>query len=175
MARTLIRFAPIVPAERNFPLNRYTRFETLITAYMTGPLERMLKRDFEATVENWSGPPNFVSKFTRPRGTSWQLVIDPKGRGTLKWTRVSGGVKAHDIVPRGPWNLRFQRNYTPHTRPKGKWGGPGSRSGNTVVTPMVSARRWGGIKPREFSLVIKEKREKKIHAEFEAILKAAFH
>jgi len=172
MARPLIRIEPIIPAEKNFPLNRWDRFEKLVTAYMTGPLDKMLVDEFNKTIKNWTAPPRFVSTFTRPRGVMWQLTVDPKGPGTLKWTRVSGGVRGHRIVPRGPWLLRFQHDYKPHTKPGGKWGGPGSRSGQWVQTPET---RWPGIKAREFSLEIKKRKEKIIRAQFEAILRKAFH
>lgn len=170
MARTLIRIEPIVPAEKEYPLNRWTRFEKLCVAYMSGPLNKMLIDEFNKTIKNWDAPPTFIGTFSRPRGVSFQLVVDPKGPGTLKWTRVSGGVKGHRIKPRGPWLLNFQPKYKPHTKPGGKWGGPGSYEGHAQAAEV----KWPGIKPREFSLEIKKDKEKEIRTAIEAIIRKAF-
>lgn len=68
------------------------------------------------------------------------------------------GVKPHTITPKRPGGvLAFQANYSPHTRPIGRSGGPGQARGPTVFTKKV---RHPGFPPRKFSDRINKRLER---------------
>lgn len=73
------------------------------------------------------------------------------------------GTKPHTIRPKtlGPGfggRLAFQINYSPHTRPIGRSGGPGRATGPKVYARQVNHP---GFAPRHFSRVIGKKLDKR--------------
>lgn len=59
------------------------------------------------------------------------------------------GTRPHVIRPKQPGGrLAFQAGYQPHTRPIGRYGGPGQATGNTVFAKEV---QHPGFPPRKFS------------------------
>ncbi len=90
------------------------------------------------------------------------------------FARVSEGVKGRVIVPRSnnpTGKLHFQEHYTPHTRPGGKWGGSGARSGDWITARSTN---WPGIKARKFNEIIGQKREREVFLTVYRILKDAY-
>jgi hypothetical protein len=163
----LIKFQPILP-KKKFPTATWERLEKALKGYMQSDLSNMLKGDMEETVEGWSGKPSFTAKYSEPFKTQMQVFVSPSGQYKLRWIRISAGVEGHTITPRRAPRLRFQQNYTPHTQPGGKWGGSGMRSGPTITASQVE---WPGIKAREFSKWIAEKRKVKIMRDVQSIVK----
>lgn len=71
----------------------------------------------------------------------------------------SEGTKPHVIQPKQPGGrLAFQTNYTPHTRPVARSGGPGTATGETVFAKSVNHP---GFPPRQFSKVINKRLRKR--------------
>lgn len=167
----VIKFQPILPREK-FPTAVWVRFEKNLKHYMQNDLKRMLKGDMDDTVKGWDGKTEFDADYSEPFKTQMQLLISPSGQYKIKWIRISEGVEGHDIVARRAPLLRFKRRYKPHTQPGGKWGGPGTRSGDEVKTPVVW--NWPGIEARRFAYWIANKRKAQIQRDVQGIVKRSF-
>lgn len=177
-----IKIIPILPKNKDFPMNQWATFEKLLEVYMRGKLANDLKKDMDKTTEKWSHAPTMSTRFTRPHRDFWLTVL-PSGRNTLLWKRVSRGTKPHMIVARGivgkkgyfgrpgKVELVFPREYDPHTTPGGKTGGPGRRYGDIVRVPSVSHP---GIEPRHFEEHIIAKRKNGIVRSIALIARQAF-
>lgn len=173
MGNVTIRIDPILP-KGNFPINYLEDFEKRVLAYFNGKLNRKLSRAFQSTVQGWEHYPNFPVRVWRPYGVRIQLNIGPKGRYTTQWTRVSLGTKPHFIFPKASNKrglLIFPQDYTPRTKPGGKWGGSGVKSGPIVYASGV---KHPGIEPRQFAKEIAKQYEKEIALEVRSIARKAF-
>lgn len=162
----VMRITPILP-KGDFPLGQFMKFEKLTTNYLRGELRRTLIGDFGKTIQNWAGKPGFTGKTTT--GITLSLHVYPTGPHAVKWARLDAGVPGRLIVSKGK-PLTIQ-SYTPHTRPKGKWGGPGKRFG--AITYAKQAQ-WPGIRSREFSKIIAKRREAKIVSDVHRLVRKAF-
>lgn len=147
-----------------FPLNKLKKVRKNIKNYMVREAGPMLVDDLGKTVAGWRGKPTFIYKYSEPYGSRQQLDVYPTGRHTLKWKRISEGTRTRSIYPRRAPALRFQRGYTPRTRPGGRYGGPGRRHGPEVVTLAVHGHR---IEPRKFSLEVIKRRRQKVHSDLQ--------
>lgn len=129
-----------------------------IQAALEGPVEKLLVDSFEKRVQGWSGPPTFKGELTASTRV-FSLLVAPKGKGKIKWERVSGGTDGHYIGVRRARALLI-RDYSPHTKPGNVYGGPGSYSSTGYAKPIV----WHpGIKPREFERHIAADTERHIY------------
>lgn len=167
MSRFAIIIEPINANPKNFPANRINKLINRLERHLTNDVGPMLRNDFKKTVQNWKAPPTFEQTVKRPYGTRLQLEIFPKGRGTLKWKRVSLGTGPRIIRAKTPRGMRFQRNYTPKTTPSGRYGGPGKKHGPWVKAFKVKHT----IKPRLFATKIKNNRERKIVRDIQGIVR----
>jgi hypothetical protein len=169
-----IRFEPIIPKDRNWPVSKWERFEKELWTYLDKDLGYTLTKEFEKTTKNWNHAPKYEKKVYRRYSSQIALHVYPSGRYTTQWRRVSAGVRGHQIVPRqdnASGKLHFQESYTPHTRPGGKWGGPGRKYGTWRHPVLVN---WPGIKPRHFAKEIAKKIEKRAGREIQAIASKVF-
>lgn len=114
-----------------------------------------VKKDFDGTVATWRRRPSFPVK---KQDTASDIVrfIGPSGPNKERFNWVHEGVAPRFIRPRRAPMLRFQRGYIAATTP----GKLGSRTAKRFG-PWVSSKgfRWPGIQPRDFSTVIRSKRE----------------
>lgn len=160
MAKTKMVLQPIWPNPKDFPVGKLKALDRELTRVMRDKIGPLIKGDFEDTVQGWSSPPQFISKYSEPFGTQKQVEVYPAGRGTLQWSRVSEGTPAHIIAARRRPTLAYQKDFVPKTKPGGPYGGPGRKSG-PWVTPKAVLHP--GIEPRKFSVVIKNDREDEIY------------
>ena len=138
--------------------------------YLKRDASRMLLGDMRDTVENWSGPPQFIAVYSEPYGTRMQLDVKPVGRNTLKWMWVSEGTPPRVITARTPKGMRFRPGYSPKTTPGGQYGGTGMRSGPWKRAMAVGPH---SIEPRKFSVRIVDKRERQLRAEIALVVQRA--
>lgn len=164
-----VRIEGIFPDE-DYPAKKINRALDKLKVWLISDAGKLLQRDFEDTTRGWSERPSFPVIYSEPYGTRMQIFISPKGRGTTNWIRVSKGTRSRAIYARRRKNMVFQPDYNPHTRPGGKWGGPGTYSGDTVRTPVV---RGHSIAPRDFSKFIADKREDKLQRDAAGVVKRA--
>jgi len=105
---------------------------------------------FELRVARWKHKVDFraVKRIT-PLEVS--VYVYPTGPNKEIWLWVSGGTRAHTIIPRvAGVPMRFRKTYLPRTQPHGggqRFGGPGRSVGPWVATKKVDHP---GIAPREF-------------------------
>lgn len=166
MAKTTVIAVPIYANPKNFPVNKFRRLERKLKSYLLTDAGPMLKKDMEATTQNWRGAPVFVVKYSEPYGTRMQIDIYPTGRNTLKWKRVSEGTGPRIISAKPGKVMIFPQNYDPKTTPAGRYGGPGRKYGPIQYRKAV----YHSTAPRKFTVKIKEKREKKIVSDVNRIV-----
>lgn len=167
----VIKIVPI-KLPRGYPKSSFDKWDKAIKFYMSQPLAKMLVGDMYETVENWEHAPSFTGEFSEIyNGARYRLLVMPKGQYTTRWSRVSEGVQGHPITPKRRSVLRFREKYTPYTKPGGRWGGPGQRSGGYVRKLSVN---WPGIEPRKFSRIIADRRTDKVIADINKITMEAF-
>lgn len=165
MSKLTISFDEILPKDTNFPQKTFDKWDAAVTAYFNTTLRNMLLKDFEATTEGWRHKPKFKATYSTPYDTRKQLVVEPFGRYTLNWSRISEGTRNRSIFPRsGNTHMTFQPFYTPRTRPGGPifWGGPGANSGPVVRATQVHNH---SIKPRKFTQEIARKNKDRIESD----------
>lgn len=172
MSKLAVKFQVILPVEKNFPEGSFKKWDDATTVYFNIRLRSMLVGDFNETIAGWNHKPSFKATYSTPYNTRKQLVVEPVGRYTLNWSRISEGTRNRSIYPRsGNRYMTFQPNYSPRTQPGGKYGGPGSDSGPTVHPTVVHNH---SIKPRHFTKEIAKKEEEKILDELRAIAMKVF-
>lgn len=165
-----IQITPILP-KGDYLVGDFARFEKMTTTYLRHDLNNRLIKDFNETTKNWQGKPSFKGEVTSTPAAIILYVRPTPSKNTDKWARVDEGVKRHIIRVKKAPKLTVQ-SYTPHTRPKGKWGGPGKRQGDVTYTPVVY--QWPGIAPREFTKIIARKREREVVENIHRIVRKAF-
>jgi hypothetical protein len=156
---------PIFAKPKDFPVNKLKNIRRDLERYLRFDAGPMLIGDLNKTVANWRGKPTFVQKYSEPRG-NMQLDVFPTGKNTLKWKRVSEGTGPRIITAKPGKMMVFPRNYTPKTTPRGRYGGPGRKSGPIQKALTVMHE----IEPRKFTIIIKEKREDQIERDINKIL-----
>lgn len=169
LSKLTISFDRILPEEKDFPLKTFNKWDVAVTDYFNITLRKFLTNDFEDTVENWKHKPKFKATYSEPYDTRKQLVVEPFGRYTLNWSRVSEGTRSRSIFPRpGHTHMTFQPFYTPRTRPGGPmfWGGPGANSGPVVRATQVNNH---SIKARKFTEEIAKKEKERIQADLKRL------
>lgn len=159
MAKTKMVLQPLWPNPRNFPINKLKGLDRELTRVLRDDIGKLILFDFEDTIEGWEAPPRFIKEYKEPPGSK-QISVFPSGPNTLKWARVSEGTPPHIIAARRRSILAFKREYVPHTKPGGPYGGPGVKIG-PWITPKSVAHP--GTTPRKFSVIIKEAREDEIY------------
>lgn len=158
MAKLTVSVIPINSTPRNHPADKMKKVWLTLERHLKTEVAPMLIQDMEATVKNWKTKPNMVADISYPYGTRLQLTVQPKGRGTLNWQRISSGTGPRSISAKTPRGMAFRTGYTPKTTAKGSYGGPGSRHGPWRRKVMkVNNHR---IEPREFSKKIMKRRER---------------
>src|SRR3990167_3646741 len=115
---------------------------------------------FEKTTATWEHKPSFELRLAR---AGWSISTRSKIYGY-----VDTGTRAHPITPRGPGPPVFTRGGAAQTRPRRLSSSPGKRG-----TVWVSARAVAhpGTEPREFSIIIQERIQKKLVPRFKRVLK----
>jgi hypothetical protein len=166
LAKFTILIEPVNASPKDFPINTLRKVSRNLRGYLEKDLSRMLLKDMNATTEGWQEAPTMVAEVTAPFGTRLQLVVFPKGRGTLKWKRISEGTGPRTIRAKTPRGMRFRRDHDPKTTASGKYGGSGRYSGPWVTAFEVTHR----IEPRKFSVLIMKRREKKIRKDVQKIV-----
>lgn len=166
MAKFTTTVIPILPNPKDYPANILKKVRKKVKNYLTKDAAPMLIRDLKDTVQGWSTPPTFVSKYSEPHGTRLQIDVFPTGSGALNWKRVSVGTGPRQIRAKSPRGMRFQRDYTPKTTAGGRYGGPGIKHGAWTTAFTVTH----SIEPRNFTILIKDKREDKLHDDLERIV-----
>lgn len=136
---------------------------------MSGPVKSIIMEKMENTVSGWNSPAKFSAKLLRTGG-NLVLEVVPTGPNAFKWRIIGGGLGPRNIV--SSKNLMsFPAEYSPSTRPGGKWGRKRRKYGD-----MVWNRREVGphkIEAREFSKeIIKQKRDEIVREIAEAFSKA---
>lgn len=150
------------------PAKQLEAIEKGLTKYLKQDASKMLLNDYDDTVSNWEGPPDFRAEYSE-HGSNLNktLVVGPKGRNTVKWQRVSDGTGPRVIYAKRM--MIFPRNYLPKTTPSGKYGGPGKKYGPMQYRKSV----YHSTAPREFSVKIKKKRESEIIKDIEHVVERA--
>jgi hypothetical protein len=170
-----IRFDPIIPRDRDWPTSKWTQYEKALWNYLDDNLGQDMTKEFDKTIENWSHKPVIEKTVYWRYHYQMALWVRPAGKNSLRWKRISTGVRAHDIVAHNPsGRLHFKRFYTPHTTPDGKWGGSGHRYGPYVHPTMVPAGKWKGIKARHFAKKIKKKFQPRVFRDVQKIANRIF-
>ena len=134
----------------------------------------MLIRQFDAVVANWKGKPVFKArKFIRP-DKMW-IDVFPTGEHADTWKYVSRGTKGPYPIPKTPkasGTLAFmwggKGSYKPKTSPGGRYGGPGTVAGGSMIFPKQVMHP--GIDAREFEEDIAKTQE----PEFNRIMENAW-
>ena len=163
-----IRLEAILPKDRNYPESSFDKLMANLEAYMVGPLDRSLTKEFNKTVEGWHHRPNFISAFSRPyNGANLQLWIHPQGSGTTQWSRVSLGTGPRQI--HSDTVMTFPAEYDPRTRPGGPYGGPGRKYGKVIRTHSVGVKKPHRVTPRLFSKRILDKEGRGIESDMRKI------
>lgn len=151
-----VRMEPIVPKNRDFPENLYSRLEASLAVAMQGPIRQKIEGDLYGRAVGWAHRITFKSTYnTRASAlglTGVSLTTVPFGTNKRFWVYVSAGVKSHPIRPRQAPLLRIRGGiggYAAHTRPGGYAGGRGNYNDDATFYAKY-IRNWPGIEPREF-------------------------
>lgn len=107
---------------------------------------------FKLTVEGWEEKPEFSYKQTRT-ASSLSMSVFATGPHASLYALVSGGARAHQIVPTSSTWLRFQPGYAAGTRPGIIGSSSKRRFGGYVQAEGV---KHPGFQAREFPKTIKE-------------------
>lgn len=164
-----IKIQPIIPPKQ-WPAGGLKEFERLVENYLRGDLNRTIQGDFNKTTQKWSGRPTFKGDVTM-NAREWSLFVYPTGRHAAKWGYLDQGVRSRGIRVKRARYLTIQ-DYTPHTKPGGKYGGSGKRHGE--VTYAKEAPRWPGISKREFAKLVGNKRVKEVRIKVIALAAKAW-
>ena len=118
---------------------------------------RDVTKEYEKTTATWKGKPKFETLIglNRPPGGASVFV----GTDNKIYGYVDKGVPARIIRPRRAKALRFMAGSRAKTSPRHIGSGPGGASGPVVFASII--RRWPGIKAREFSETIRQRRRQK--------------
>ncbi len=124
-------------------------------------------------VSNWKNQPKFATTFSE-KPSEFAVEVSTSNEN---WLRVNFGTglrgpkkQSYIISPKDPsGTLAFQPKYRPKTT-RGKHGGPGTRSGKTVLTRDVLAK---GIRPRRFDLRVKKEARKVFFPKWVNVLRVA--
>ena len=171
-----IKYAIPITSKNNYIAREAKNTVKDLKNFLKGEASRTLKSDLEATTQNWKEKPTMVAEYSEPYGVDMQVYAHPKGNMLLNWQRISqgtGGNSGRTIVS-SKGMMVFQRDYTPKTTPGGSYGGPGTKSGDTIRARVVGTKKPHRIEPREFSKKIKEKREDEFVRKLDAIVKKAW-
>lgn len=123
---------------------------------------------FTRIVADWEHVVEFRAR-KRITSEGISVYVWPTGPNAKYWIWVSGGTKAHTIVPRTVGiPLKFRTGYRPKTDTGYKYRGPG-----TSIGPWVSATsvEHPGIRPREFERHIARFYQPKFRKLMEAALR----
>lgn len=159
---------PILP-NPNFPKNVGDGLLRDLEVWLKGRAARTLTTAFMDTVDGWEHKPSFPADYSEPFGTQMEIYVHPQGAGMTNWQRVSDGTGPRQIVSR-KGIMHYQTEYSPHTKPGGSYGGPGSRGGEWRHSRTIKNHR---IEPREFSKEIAKKYGARLVAEAEAMIAKA--
>lgn len=125
-------------------------------------------KELNKTVENWDTKPSFVAKVTIPYNSYIRLSVEPYGKGKSNWIRLNYGTGPRTITS-GKGLMHFQTGYSPKTRPGGRWGGSGARSGAMVWNRrQVHNHR---IEPRNFVEHVLRSKEKELKLGIDNIIR----
>ena len=117
--------------------------------------------EYSKVVANWQHKLAFKPIITRQGGMvtmDVRMEGDAEAKNIWRYVNYGTGSKAggsdYTIRPKRPGGvLSFNASYEPKTKPGGKYGGSGTRSGPLVRTEKA---RHAGITPRRFDLAIKK-------------------
>lgn len=108
-----------------------------LAAHLDGEVKPYFISKFDAVVADWEHRVDFKGrKFIRV-DKIWVNVF-PAGENKQIWIWVTLGTRPHVIEPRNAPVLAFQLGYQPHTRPIGKYGGPGQATGEWAFARRVN-------------------------------------
>lgn len=158
-----IHLIPVKPDKNKSPAKQMRKFLDKTEEFLKKKAGPELTDAEKTSVENWNEPPVFVFEYEETRDTMLVKAF-PTGPFAKKWVYVSEGVAGHRITPKRAQWLAFQPKYDPHTKPGGKFGGPGTYSGSTQYRKSVN---WPGIQARHIPEVLKKRIEDKIVSDFE--------
>jgi hypothetical protein len=134
-------------------------------------LAGQLRRDVEATQNNWKKKTKPKVKKTKGSSISYTVTIDSE---VWHWLNSGTGLygpkkKKYEIKAKNAPMLRFNTNYSPKSQPGVlKSSGPGISSGPVVMTKKVMHP---GIRPRNWSKILRDRFEKKAIQEADRILR----
>ena len=113
---------------------------------------KVLKRDHEKVVSQWTHKPKFNYSVTVSRGVfSTDVIV--YGANAKIWKFVNYGTKPHKIRAKNKPFLRFRTGYQARTA-RGGFGGPGRATGGWVAAKEVSHP---GNAAREFTKQISKR------------------
>jgi hypothetical protein len=133
-------------------------------------LAGQLRRDVEATQANWKKKVKPKVKKTKGSSISYTVTIDSE---VWHWLNSGTGLygpkkKKYEIKAKNAPLLRFNTNYSAKSQPGVlKSSGSGKSSGPVVMTKKVMHP---GIRPRNWSLILRERFEKKAAQEADRVL-----
>ena len=112
--------------------------------------------EFDRRVVNWTHQPTFKArKFITADSIS--VNVFPSGDNKKYWIWNDLGTRRHPIPTSGPKLLAFTLGYKPKTSPVGKFGGPGTSNGPSMV--RFTQVDHPGTKPRKHTETIRKDNE----------------
>lgn len=117
-------------------------------------------RSLRRGTETWTNKPSFRMEKT---STGYRIVTD-----SSIWKFVNYGTPKHTIRARNAKTLKYQKNFTPKTRPNFVGSKQGGKSGDFIFPSVVEHP---GVKARRFDLKNLEKLEDRIIDELDKVLK----
>lgn len=169
MPRLSMSVIPIEAHPRNHPADKLIKLWPALEKHMKYKVKPMLVKDMENTTKNWKTKPKMEATISYPYGTRLQLTVEPKGRGSTNWKRISAGTRVRTIRAKTPRGMSFRTGYSPKTTPGGRYGGSGKRYGPWRRKVMTVRRH--RIRPRQFSIKILKRREKTIRNGFNDVVR----
>ena len=163
-----IRIEPILPKKKDYPLSEFKELKAALKKWLLTDAANLVQSEMEKTTEGWNTAPSFPAVYSEPYGTRMQIVVEPKGKGTLNWKRISEGTGPRPITSNTV--MVFPINYAPKTTPGGRYGGPGKKSGPIARTKQVAMHQ---IKARKFSLLIAGRITPRIERDAQAVVNRA--
>jgi hypothetical protein len=140
--------------------------ERNVEAALRGPAKRIMKKEMNKTVKNWDTPIQMVGRYSNIKGAVGSMLVFPRGEGRRFWAILDQGAKGRTIAAVNAPALRYRPGYAPKTRPGGRWGGSGRRSGPLITAKSVN---WPGIEARNFEKEV----AKNVEPELVKIVQAA--
>lgn len=129
---------------------------------------RVLKRDHERVVANWSHKVKFGYIYQVDKNLI-SANIYAYGANRHIWFFVNDGTKPHIIRPKRAKFLKFRTGYSPRTA-RGGFGGPGTSSGPWVSAAQV---RHPGSAARNFTADISKRAAPRFRRETEKAFRKA--